>query len=54
MCEPSSKKSTNNTIKASYAIKSEVYCEKCAVELITKKGMIAIKIDRDNDVKEER
>ena len=41
-------------MQAGYLVKGEPYCEKCAVELITKKGMIAIKIDKEDGVKEGR
>lgn len=41
-------------IQALYLIKGDPYCEKCAVELITKRGMTALKIDKDVTVKENR
>ena len=49
-----SKKVKNMNIQALYLIKGDPYCEKCAVELITKRGMTALKIDKDVTVKENR
>ena len=54
MPSPSNKKSNPLDIQASYLIKGDPYCEKCAVELITKRGMIAHKIEKEGIGKENR